>query len=110
MKIVIALATLFAAGWGLAAGGLFGALTGFIATLGIGSGLQMFLVGTTASDTPEPRLHPTQRISGLVCALFGCLGAYYGGWRMGWLYALGGYLVGMAVGFVLSFIAAPKPQ
>jgi len=105
MKVLIALVTTATAGYGFADSGFFGALTGLVAALGIGSGFQMFATGTMGNEPLEQPLPMSQRFGGLLTAIAGAIGAYYGGWRMGWLYALGGYLVGMAATLVLSLPA-----
>ena len=103
MKTLIALSAMAATGWGFAAGGILGALTGLVVAVGVGSGLQMFLVGTTASDDPnQPPISSIQRVGGLISAIAGFIAAYYGGWRWGWLYALGGYLLGMGATLIMG--------
>ena len=105
MQALAALIGLVIVGVGFAYGGWRGALTGLVASIGVGSGLAILKAesgtGVDAHGTTE---RTAQRIGGLVAAL-GCLGgAWYGGWRSGWLWGLAGYLLGAAVSVAVGSI------
>ena len=97
MQGIAVLAGLVAVGYGFGAAGLLGALTGFVAAVGIGSGLAIALAetGTAVAESGFKRI--AQRLGGIPAAV-GCLaGAWYGGWHWGWLWAIGGYAAGAAM-------------
>jgi hypothetical protein len=95
MQFLAVIAALIAMGYGFAAAGILGAITGFIASVGVGSGLA---IGVGEKGTGVQ--HFSQRLGGVVAALGAGTGAYYGGWRFGWASAVGGYFLGMLIGFV----------
>lgn len=95
---------LVAIGYGFSAGGLLGALTGFIAAVGAGSGLAIAGAERGTGVEAEGSMRTSQRIGGVLSAL-GCLGgAYYGGWRWGWGWGIAGYLLGAAIALLLYTI------
>ena len=101
MQGIAVIAVLIAIGYGFGRGGLPGAVTGFVAAVGIGSGLAIARaeIGTGVASSGSTR--SSQRSGGLLAAV-GCLiGAYYGGWRFGWLWAVVGYAGAVAVAFLL---------
>ena len=78
--------------------GLHGMATGFVASVGIIGALWI-------AATPE-RSTKAQRVIGLFMAVLCAVGISYGGWRLGWLYGLGGWLVGLGLGFVLTRVTS----
>jgi hypothetical protein len=88
------LAGLTLIGYGFASGGMLGALTGFVAALGIGSGLAILSDQKDAELSADETTKTSQRIGGILAALLCGVGAFYGGWRYGWAWGLGGYIIG----------------
>src|SRR5713101_4748449 len=88
------LATLLATGYGLAAAGPIGALTGFVSGAGAGSGLAVVF----AKGAPDPALpvfaRASRKVGGALAAIACLVATYHGGWHMGWAWGLGGYLFG----------------
>lgn len=76
-------------GWGSSVAGILGALTGFLAPIGIGSALSIAVAGTEL-DPGLSRKTVMQCMGEVITAATCAVGVYYGGWRMGWLYGLGG--------------------
>ena len=90
-----------AIGYGFAAGGLVGALTGLVAALGVGSGLAISAAEQGTDVEGAGPLRTAQRIGGILAAA-GCLaGVIRGGWSTGWLWGIGGYLAGAATSLVV---------
>lgn len=77
-----------------------------VAIVEIGSGLAIAIT-TPAPEPGESRKVFAHRFGGLVAAVTGGIGIYYGGWRMGWLYAIGGYLLGRVAELILSLGVKP---
>ena len=103
MQGLAVIAALILSGVGYARGGILGLLTGFVLAVGGGSGLAIAFAeqGTDVSEA-NVRMRRAQRLGGLVAAL-GCgLGAYYGGWPRGWLWGLGGYIVGIVAALIIG--------
>jgi hypothetical protein len=97
------LVALFLIGFGVAAGGWRGGLTGLIASIGVGSGLAILRAeGGTGVAEINPAARRAQRSGGLVAAVACLAGVFYGGWTFGWLWGLGGYLAGMVVAVALG--------
>ena len=110
MQRLAVFAALLAGGYGFAAGGVLGALTGLVAAFGIGSGLAIARAEAGTDVASEGATRHAQRIGGILAAI-GCLiGAYYGGWRFGWAWAIAGYAGGVAVSFLLRFLMGRPGQ
>lgn len=97
---------LFAIGWGFSVAGILGSLTGLAATFAIGIPVSIAIGTLAAVDEPgAARKHFAQIWGGLIAAIGAGFGVYYGGWRMGWLYAIGGYLLGILVTIVVGLLS-----
>ena len=104
------LLVLTAIGYGFAAGGFLGAVTGFVVALGVMTSLTV-LAGKAAKEGIAPKgsaLGGAQRLVAGVAIPLVALGAYRGGWRFGWLWAIGGYALAMLLGIVLRLLLPPK--
>ena len=110
METAIGVAMLLLVGMGYAAGGLRGALTGFVAALGVGSGLQIARAAPDTGVSSPPSTLLAQRIGGAIAACLTLAAAVYGGWRMGWAWGLGGYAVGMLAATALRSAFDRAPQ
>jgi hypothetical protein len=109
MEGVAVIAALIAAGYGFAVAGIVGAFTGLVAAVGVGSGLAIAGAESGTGLAKGGAVRGVQRFGGIVAAI-GCLGAsYYGGWRLGWLWGIGGYATGVAgavlVGSILRMLS-----
>ncbi len=101
MQALAALVALLAIGFGFAAGGILGTLTGLVATVGVGSGLAIALAEVGTDVAAGGAVRTGQRIGGVLAAA-GCLaGVLQGGWSLGWLWGFGGYVVGGIAAVVL---------
>lgn len=103
MQGLAVFAALGLVGYGLVVGGLLGALTGFVAGVGVGSGLAIFFgergTGVAGLGT---RLRASQQIGGLLAAV-GCgAGVIYGGWHLGWAWGSAGWVVGVLLGLFFA--------
>ena len=70
----------------------------------VGSGLA---IATAESGTGVPAsgdVRTAQRIGGFLAAGACLVGAVWGGWTVGWLWGLGGYIAGTAASVVLGFV------
>jgi hypothetical protein len=106
MQGLAVIAALIAIGYGFAAGGVLGALTGFVVAVGVGSGLAIANAERGTGVALAGATRSAQRIGGIVAAI-GCLiGAYYGGWRFGWLWAAVGYSAGVLAALLLRAISS----
>lgn len=92
MQAIIGLISLALAAYGFTQDGVLGILTGAIAGFGVGSGLAA-LAFTRKADAPFERT--AQRIGGLISAIACAAGVYYGGWTLGSVLGMAGYLTGM---------------
>lgn len=97
MQGIVVVAALLAVGYGFGSGGLAGAVTGFVAAVGIGSGLAIARAESGTGVAAPGATRRSQRIGGLLAAVGCFIGAYYGGWRFGWLWAVVGYAAAVAV-------------
>lgn len=86
-----------AAGFGYVAGGLAGALTGFLAVLAIGSGLAISVSEAGTGVHHIVRIRIIQRLGGVLVVVLSAFGLYWGGWAWGWLWVLGAYLGSMGL-------------
>jgi hypothetical protein len=77
---------LFVYGW--IAGGILGALTGGATGFLAGAGLQLAARSSPPGMLPQP-------LVGLGLAFVTILAAVQGGWKWGWLWAIGAYLAAM---------------
>src|SRR2546425_9337533 len=100
MQGLAALVAVVAMGYGFAAAGVLGALTGLVGAVGIGTGLAV-LAGEQGAGIARAftRLRRIQRVGGLLLTLACGWAVYHGGWRYGWLWGLGAYVLS------LTFIA-----
>lgn len=103
MQGLSAIVALVMAGIGFGSGGLLGALTGLVVSVGVGSGIA---IARAEAGTGVARAIPwagtSQRIGGVASAL-GCLvGALVGGWKFGWAWATGGYVIGALISVALG--------
>jgi hypothetical protein len=97
------LAVLTATAYGFIAGRFLGAVTGCVVALAVMTSL-IALTGKGTKEGIAPQdsgLGRAQRVVAAVAIPLVALGAYYGGWRRGWLWALGGYALAMLLGIVL---------
>ena len=104
MQGLAAIAVLLATGYGFGMAGVLGGLTGLVAAIGVGSGLA---IATAESGTGVPAsgdVRTAQRIGGFLAAGACLVGAVWGGWTVGWLWGLGGYIAGTAASVVLGFV------
>ena len=99
-----AIAALLATGYGFGMAGVLGGLTGLVAVLGVGSGLAIATAESGTGVTASGGVRAAQRIGGFLAAGVCLTGAVWGGWTVGWLWGLGGYIAGAAAGVVLSFV------
>lgn len=118
MQGIAVIAALIAIGYGFAAAGVLGAVTGLAAAVGVGSGLAIASAERGTAVAVAGPMRTAQRVSGILAAI-GCLiGAYYGGWRFGWIWAIAGYAPGVASALLIRAVmggsgqprAGPKPQ
>ena len=73
-----------------------------MATVGVGSGLAIALAEAGTDVAAGGTVRVGQRIGGVLAAA-GCLvGVLLGGWSFGWLWGLGGYVVGGIAAIVLA--------
>jgi len=96
------IAALVATGYGFAAAGLIGALTGFVAAVGTGSGLAIAFAERGAGVATSGASRAAQRFGGVVAAVACLGGAYHGGWRLGWAWGAGGYAVGVLAALAVA--------
>lgn len=95
--------TMIAAGYGFVVGGFLGALTGFVVTVAVASGLVIARGGSDSTvEVENQKMRRAQRLGGVTVALCASAGAYIGGWRFGWA----GALVGSAMGLVAMLMFA----
>ena len=104
MQGFAAIAALLATGYGLGMAGVLGGLTGLVAVLGVGSGLAIATAESGTGVAVSGGVRAAQRIGGFLAAGACLTGAIWGGWTVGWLWGLGGYIAGAAVGVVLGFV------
>ena len=106
---LVAIAVLVMSGYGFAAGGVLGALTGLIAAGGAGSGLAIAVGAKDTGTTPvTSRVGAVQRGGGVLTALLTAGLAYMGGWKWGWLWAAAGYAAGMLVTLAVGLLLHGK--
>jgi hypothetical protein len=92
-------AALVVASYGFRVGGVLGAMTGFVTAVGVALGLVVVFRKNDGSASPT---RTTERIMGAL-AVLGCLaGSFYGGWRLGWLWGVGGYFFGLVSGLLVG--------
>jgi hypothetical protein len=108
MQGLAVIAALIAIGYGSAAGGVLGALTGLVAAVGVGSGLAIAGAEQGTGVALAGATRSTQRIGGILAAIGCVIGAYYGGWRFGWLWAAAGYGAGALTAFLLWAISGQR--
>jgi O-antigen/teichoic acid export membrane protein len=108
MNSLIALTSLVLIGYGFASGGILGAMTGFVAAVGIGSGLVIVSNHRDAELSIEKHTRISQRIGGVFSALLCAVGVYHGNWRWGWLWGLGGYTIGALLTVIIGVALAVK--
>lgn len=104
MQGIAVIVALIAIGYGFGSGGLAGAITGFVAVVGIGSGLAIARAESGTGVATSGATRSAQRAGGIVAAGACLIGAYYGGWRFGWIWAVVGYAAGVAIASLLRFL------
>lgn len=100
--------TIFSALWligaGFSYGSWLGALTGFIAAIGIGTGLSIAIAGMGIDDSSSLGENLIHRLGAIVSSVGTAVGIHYGGWRWGWLYGGLGFGVGIIATYLMYFI------
>lgn len=92
LTMVAALA-LFIYGW--TAAGIVGAVTAGTTAFLAGTGFQLVLRPSSPGMLPQP-------LVGLGLALITIVASLQGGWRWGWLWAIGGYLAGVLAAMFIN--------
>ena len=103
MQGLAALAALLAIGYGFGVAGVLGALTGLVAVLGVGSGLAIATAESGTGVAASGGVRAAQRIGGFLAAGACLAGAVWGGWTVGWLWGLGGYIAGAVAGLAIGY-------
>lgn len=106
MRQLAGLSIVVATGYGFVSGGFLGAATACVVALAVMTSLTV-LTGGGAKEgiaNVDSALGFTQRLVAVVAIPLVAIGAYYGGWRRGWLWALGGYASAMLFGIGLRLI------
>ncbi len=107
MLNLTALAALVAAGYGFVTAGIFGALTGLVAVVGVGSGLAISVGEISTGVAPtKTGLGHWQRRGGILAAFLCGVAAYYGGWTLGWVWGIGGYAAGVILALLGYFLSS----
>lgn len=102
MLRLVALTSLAMCGVGFIRGGFFGALTGLLATLLIGTSLGVLFGDPQANVAPaRSGLGIGQRAAALVAGALAITGAILGGWHWGWVWSLFGFLIGVTTVFAI---------
>jgi len=102
MLRLVALTSLAMCGVGSIRGGFFGALTGLLATLLIGTSLGVLFGDPQANVAPaRSGLGIGQRAAALVAGALAITGAILGGWHWGWVWSLFGFLIGVTTVFAI---------
>ena len=104
MQGLAAIAALLAAGYGFGVAGVLGGLTGLVAVLGVGSGLAIATAESGTGVAASGGVRSAQRIGGFLAAGACLTGAVWGGWTVGGLWGLGGYIAGAAAGAMLGLV------
>ena len=104
MQGLAVIAALLATGYGFGMAGVLGGLTGLVAVIGVGSGLAIATAESGTGVAASGVLRAAQRIGGFLAAGACLTGAVWGGWTVGWLWGLGGYIAGVALAVVLGFV------
>jgi hypothetical protein len=100
------IATLVLVVVGAATAGWRGALTGFVAGMGVGTGLAIALAEReTGVALRGSRVRAIQRIAGLIAAVGAIVGVLYGGWTKGWLWGFLGFLPGPTFALLVGMLA-----
>ena len=94
---------LLAIGYGYHMAGFLGSMTGLFTSVGVGSGLAVALAESGTGVAASGFKRTAQRIGGFIAAGACLTGAIWGGWTVGWLWGLGGYLAGVVSGVVFAF-------
>ena len=84
--------------------GFAGVLTALVALVGVGSGLAISAGEYGTGVQPSGAMATAQRLGGRVAAIASLAGCFYGGWRFGWAWGVGGYVLGIvcALGLALA--------
>ncbi len=104
MHSITVVAALLVIGYGFAAGGFLGSLTGLVAAIGVGSGVAIARDEASTMLSTITLVRIAQRIGGLFSAMGCVIGAYHGGWQFGWGWGIGGYLFGGAAALLLQVV------
>jgi len=101
---------LLAMGYGLAGFGLAGGATALIVGVGLRSSLSIAAADYRSASgmSSDPDLRGLQQLGGLLCLILVAVGAYVGGWRMGWAWAPGGYALGAGVSVLATWAFARR--
>ncbi len=104
MQALAALLLLPAAIYGYMQAGFAGVLTALVALVGVGSGLAISAGEHGTGVQPSGAMATAQRLGGRVAAIASLAGCFYGGWRFGWAWGVGGYVLGIvcALGLALA--------
>ncbi len=96
--IVVLILTAY--GWGVA--GIAGVATGIVVGIAIFGGLAIGRAEEgTDVDEEDKKIRSSQRTGGIVAAVAASVGAFYGGWELGWLYSGIGFLIGIVSAVVV---------
>jgi len=106
LRQLAGLTVVVATGYGFVAGGLLGAVTACVVALAVMTSLTVLTGGGAKEGIAQvdSALGFTQRLVAAVAIPLVAIGAYYGGWRRGWAWAVGGYAFAMLFGIVLRMI------
>lgn len=93
---------------GLAKGGLLGALTALVVTMGVVGGIAILRgeEGIGLDEAAQGR--GAQRFGGLVATIGCAAGGVAGGWKWGWLWALCAYGLGMVVAAGIGWLGGRR--
>jgi hypothetical protein len=91
--------------YGFVTEGIPGALTAIVMVLGIGSGVAIAFAESGTGVNVATRMEVFQRLGGAIAAAGVLAGGIYGGWRLGWAWAGGAYLVAVIVSFGAAALA-----
>jgi hypothetical protein len=87
---------------GFTMGGWRGALTGAVCVTAVGSTVAILRAESgTGMETVTPEMASNQRKTAIAAGVLVLLATFYGGWSMGWLYGVIGYIVAAGAGALL---------
>ena len=103
MQGLAVIVSLLAIGYGYHRAGFLGSMTGLFTSVGVGSGLAIALAESGTDVAASGSKRAAQQIGGFIAAGACLTGAIWGGWAVGWLWGLGGYIAGAVSGVVFAF-------